>query len=255
MPAIRTPALDMINLPFSSEEFLEVFARYNDAVWPMQWVLTSAALVCVGLLFCTKPWASRLISLLLAGLWLWMALAYHLALFSEINPAAWWFGILFLLGAVAFDWFGVINDRLRFKAALDAWTVAGAFLLIFALVIYPMIGYGAGRRYPAVPSFGLPCPTTIFTIGLLLFAQAPAPRAVFVVPVSWSVIGALAAFRLDMAEDLGLLGAGAAGVAAMLLLHRPTDHTLRTNARRKMRYRQEVGHATGDGPNRQARGY
>ena len=179
-----------------------------------------------------------------------MALAYHLAFFSEINPAAWWFGVLFLLGALAFDWFGVVNDRLVFKAALDPWAVIGAFLLLFALVVYPAVGYAAGHRYPAVPTFGLPCPTTIFTLGLLLFAQAPAPRAVFVVPVTWSALGSLAAVRLGMAEDIILLAAGLAGAAAMLFLPRSRNFAPRLNAPRRWRRRREVEHAAGNRSNR-----
>lgn len=230
----------MVNLPFSAEEFLAVFAQYNESVWPMQWVLYTAALACVGLLFSDQPWASRMISLLLAGLWLWMALAYHFAFFAEINPAAWWFGILFLLGGMAFDWCGVINDRLRFHPARDAWSVTGGFLLFFALAIYPVISYALGRRYPAAPTFGLPCPTTIFTIGLLLFARAPIPRVVFIVPVLWSFVGALAAVWLDMAEDVWLLAAGTVGIAALAFLRRPTILALASNPSHRVRRREGV---------------
>jgi hypothetical protein len=230
----------MMKLPFSTEEFLAVLAQYNEAVWPMQLVLHGVALACVGLLFCAQPWASRMISLLLAGLWLWMALAYHFAFFAQINSAAWWFGILFLLGTMAFDWFGVVDDKLRFSASSSPWSLAGAVLLIFAILIYPMIGYAVGRRYPAAPTFGLPCPTTMFTLGLLLFAQAPVPRAVFIVPLLWSVIGALAAVWLDITEDVWLLGAGAAGIAAVLFLHGPTDLALHSHAPRTVRPREGV---------------
>jgi hypothetical protein len=230
----------MMNLPFDADQFLRVLVQYNQAVWPMQLVLYGAALACAGLLFCAQPWASRLIALLLTGLWLWMALAYHFAFFAQINPVAWWFGILFLLGAMAFDWFGVVEDKLRFRVSRNPWNLTGAILIVFATAIYPIIGYAVGRRYPAAPTFGLPCPTTIFTIGLLLFAEAPAPRAVFIVPLVWSAIGALAAVWLDIAEDIWLLAAGAVGVAAVLCLHGPTDLAVGSNAPRKVRPREGV---------------
>jgi hypothetical protein len=226
----------MKSLPFTSEQFFDVFVRYNEAVWPMQLVLHGAALICIGLLFVERVWASHMISLLLAGLWLWMALAYHLAFFAEINPAAWWFGILFTLGAMAFDWFGVVHDRLRFHASGGTWQVLGALLLIFALGIYPAVSYVMGRDYPAAPTFGLPGPTTVFTIGMLLFAAAPAPRAVFVVPILWSAIGSLLAFCFGMYEDMSLLVSGAAGLAAMFLLARPTILTLHSKAAHTLRW-------------------
>ncbi len=225
----------MKSLPFTSEQFFEVFVRYNDTVWPMQLVLNGAALICIGLLFVERAWASHMISLLLAGLWLWMALAYHLAFFSAINPAAWWFGILATLGALVFDWFGVVNDRLRFCASGGAWQVIGALLLIFALGIYPAVSYVIGHSYPAAPTFGLPCPTTVFTIGMLLFAEAPAPRAVFVVPILWSGIGSLATFCFGMYEDSSLLVSGAVGLTAMNYLARPTNLILRSKATHTVR--------------------
>jgi hypothetical protein len=211
----------MTNLPFNADQFFSVLVQYNQAVWPLQLVLNGAALACVALLFCSQPWASRMIALLLAGLWLWMALVYHYTFFAPINPAAWWFGVLFLLAGVAFDWFGVVVDKLRFRVSGDPWKLTGAVLIVWAVAVYPFISYALGRRYPAVPTFGLPCPTTIFTIGALLFAEAPLPRSVFFVPILWSAIGSLAAFWLGMLEDLSLLVAGLVGLAAVFNLHRP----------------------------------
>jgi hypothetical protein len=218
-----------MSLPFTTDQFMDVFVRYNEAVWPMQWVLNGVALLCVVLLFFPRAWTNRVISLVLAGMWLWMALAYHLAFFAPLNRAAWWFGMLFLLGGMAFDWFGVVGDKLRFHASLGTWQLIGAMLMLFALVIYPAISYAVGRRYPAMPTFGLPCPTTIFTIGLLLFAEAPIPRTVFAVPILSAGIGSLVAFWLGVTEDLTLLIAGAIGVAAVLDLHRASGLTVRSD--------------------------
>ncbi|HSB34572.1 MAG TPA: DUF6064 family protein, partial [Nitrospirota bacterium] len=59
-----------------------------------------------------------------------------------------------------------------------------------------------------------PCPTTIFTIGVLLFAAAPVPRSVFIIPVLWAAVASAAAFQFGVLQDLGLLPAGLAGIAA-----------------------------------------
>jgi Family of unknown function (DUF6064) len=220
----------VMSLPFTADQFLENLAQYNAAVWPMQLILNMVALACVGLLFKTQLWASRMISLLLTGVWLWMALAYHLAFFASINPIAWCFGVLFSLGGMVFDWLGVVNDRLRFHASGGGWQLTGAILLITALGIYPAVSYGMGHHYPAAPTFGLRCPTTIFTIGMLLFLDAPAPRNVFIVPILWSIVGTLGAVWLGMLEDLSLTAAGIIGLIAVLFLHGPTNLSLRSNA-------------------------
>jgi hypothetical protein len=91
---------------------------------------------------------------------------------------------------------------------------AGWALIAYALIAYPLLGHAFGHRYPALPTFGLPCPTTIFTFGVLLLAAAP--RALFVVPLAWSAIGSVAAFRLGVVQEYGLLAAGLIGLAAVL---------------------------------------
>lgn len=204
-----------MNLPFTPEQFFAVFARYNEAVWPMQMVLNAAALACVALLFRAGKWASRASCFLLALLWAWMAVAYHFTFFSRINPAAWLFGAFFLLGSAAFAWFGVIRTEVSLRPKRGSRAIVGATLMVFALVVYPTIGYAIGHRYPNAPTFGLPCPTTVFTLGLLLFAAPPVARWVFVVPLLWSAIGSIAAFQLGVVEDLGLLAAGIATLAVM----------------------------------------
>ena len=94
--------------------------------------------------------------------------------------------------------------------------MAGVVLIVFALVVYPVWSTYAGHPYPAIPTFGLPCPTTIFTIGLLAFAVPPTPRSPLVVPLLWCVVGAQAAFFLGVRPDLGLIAAAAAGIGLLV---------------------------------------
>jgi hypothetical protein len=67
-----------------------------------------------------------------------------------------------------------------------------------------------------MPTFGLPCPTTIFTIGVLAFLKRPHPRSVFIVPVLWCVVGATAAFVLGVTQDLALIVAGTVGIILLI---------------------------------------
>jgi hypothetical protein len=207
-------------MPFNSEQFLAVFGRYNDAVWPMQFVLVGAGLAAIALLLGRGASNGRMISGILTLLWAWMAIAYHFAFFAAINPLAWVFGAAFLLAAIAFGWVGVVKARLRFalRGGARGWT--GGVLLAYALLIYPLVGHAVGHRYPEIPTFGLPCPTTIFTLGLLMFAKVPFPRGIFAVPLLWSAVGASAAVHLGVVQDLGLVAAGVAGLAVVVQPHR-----------------------------------
>jgi len=184
----------------------------------MQVILTALAVTATIMAF-RRPglWQSRFISSVLAFYWAWMAVAYHFVFFTAINAAAWIFGLLFLAGAICFISTGILRNRLQFQFChcIRGWI--GGILIIFALGVYPLMGHLLGHRYPAVPTFGLPCPTTIFTIGMLLVAGSHTPKVVSLVPLIWSVIGSLAAFQLGVIQDLGLLVAGVIGAVALVL--------------------------------------
>ena len=208
-----------MNIPFTRAEFYGVFSAYNTAVWPMQLLLMALGVLAIVLLISQRKNASVGISAILAFLWAWQALAYHLAFFTAINPLAYLFAAVFMAGAGSFFWQGVVHRRLNFKSTgvTNGWrNWAGWGLIVFAGFIYPAWTYLAGHRYPAFPTFGLPCPTTLFTIGLLAFLVKPYPRSVFIVLVLWCFVGSQAAFVFDVQADLGLIVAGVLGLVLIV---------------------------------------
>jgi len=206
-----------MQLPFTIEQFYGVFREYNTSVWPAQILLVALAVVAVALVVVPRRWSGAGISSILAFLWAWLGLAFHLAFFTGINPGAYVFAGVSLAGAVIFLWQGVLRRKLEFRVVRSFRTVVGLILIVFALIMYPVWSHYAGHLYPAIPSFGLPCPTTIFTVGMLAFLVAPYPRSPFVVPVLWCLVGVQAAFLLGVPQDLGL---GVAGIVGIVLLAR-----------------------------------
>ena len=203
-------------LPFTAEQFFGVFRAYHAA-----WGLALPALLVVGVaaVACTlRPWrgSDAFVSGALALLWLWTGLVYHLGFFAAINPLAPAFAAASLAGAASFAVSGLIQRRLAFRWRRDARSAASAALIAYALVLYPVGAALSGHPYPEMPTFGLPCPTTLFTIGLLGLLQRPHPRTPLVVPLAWCLVGMQAAFRLQVWPDLGLIPAAA--LAAWLLV-------------------------------------
>ncbi|MGZ8491070.1 MAG: DUF6064 family protein [Gemmatirosa sp.] len=204
-----------MRLPFTLVQFLDVMRRYNEAVWPMQLPLLLLGIGAVVLSVRGAPRAGRAVSAILGALWLWMGLAYHLAFFRAINPAALLFAAAFVAQGMLFLWLGAWRDRITFAVRADRAGVAGAALVLYALVAYPLIGHVLGHRWPAAPTFGLPCPTTILTLGLLTWAAPRSPRvlaALLVIPIGWAVVGTSAALQLGMREDFGLTVAAVVAV-------------------------------------------
>lgn len=205
-----------MQLPFTVEQFFDVIRAYNAAVWPAQVVLVALAVAAVVLVVVPRRWSGVGISLILAILWAWLGLVYHLAFFTTINPVAYAFAAMSVAGAAAFFWQGVVRQRLRFRWVASARAAVGLGLVVFALVVYPAWSSDSGHGYPDLPTFGLPCPTTIFTIGLLAFAIRPFPRSTLVAPVLWCFVGAQAAFLFGVHADLALIVAGLVGVVLLV---------------------------------------
>jgi Family of unknown function (DUF6064) len=203
-------------LPFTTEQFFGVFRAYNETVWPAQWVLGALAVAALWLAARPSRWSHRAISAILGVLWLWLGLAYHLAFFAAINPLAYAFAAVCVAGGLAFLWLGAVRRRLRFQLSPRGRGGVGLLLVAFAGVVYPAWSVLAGHRYPAFPTFGLPCPTTLFTMGMLAFLVPPYPRAALVAPLLWCLVGAQAAFLLGVPQDLGLLVAAAFGIFLLM---------------------------------------
>lgn len=206
-----------MNLPFTQQQFFDVFERYNLAIWPIQIIAYGLGLVVVALLIWRLTLTDRAISAILALFWIWMGAAYHLAFFSEINPAAVAFGALFVLQGALFAFAGVVRPGLVFRARWGALAAVGVVMIAYALVGYPLLGLAFGHEFPRAPMFGVvPCPTTIFTFGLLLWTTGRVPKYLLAIPLLWALVGVSAALTLGVAQDYGLGVAGLLGTALVV---------------------------------------
>lgn len=207
---------DTMPLPFTREQFFDIFAAYNAAVWPAQWIAYGIGAIALAGALRASALASRILSACLAVMWLWTGAVYHGLFFASINGAACLFAGLFVLQGIAFVAAGVIGERLSFAARRGAWGAIGWALIVYAGLLYPLIGLAAGHASERLPMFGItPCPVTIFTAGLLLLARPPLPAALVVIPALWSLIGGSAALLLGVPQDGMLPVAGVLLVASL----------------------------------------
>jgi hypothetical protein len=197
-----------MGLPFTREEFFDLLAAYNTALWPAVVTLWMASAVACGSLMSRRRSHDRWMSGLLAVHWAWSAIAYHVAFFTRINPAAWLFAVIYLVQAGLFVWLGLIRQDLSYRSSRTAWSWVGWVLMTYAL-LYPAITVVEHGSIVRVPIFALPCPTTIFTAGALLLASSPR-ISLAIIPIIWSAIGGSAAFLLGVSADYALPVAGVA---------------------------------------------
>ena len=191
-----------MRVPFTPQQFLDVFGAYNSALWPFVIGLWLVTLV-FGVRLVRGQVRSVTLSALAAVHWAWSGLVYHALFFTDINPAAWLFAGAFLLEAGAFIWFGMVRRSLVFKWDRTVRHAAAGVLFAYSLA-YPFLVLASGHDVPRAPLFAVPCPTTLFTAALLLTAVRPAPLLVFVIPVMWATLAGTAATALGITPDLML---------------------------------------------------
>jgi hypothetical protein len=212
-----------MNIPFTATQFFEVMKSYNNSIYPLQYILCLLAALIIILSFLRSSEINVQASLVISYLWLWMGIVYHWFFFSEINPAAYVFSIAFIVQGLLFLYAGVIRKELSFGYIRGVYGNTGAIFLVYALIIYPVLSHFLGHRYPFTPTFGLPCPTTIFTFGMLLWTSGKIPAYLLIIPVLWSLIGTSAAFNFGMKEDFGLLISSL--ITTILLIRRRKNYT------------------------------
>ncbi|MGE5796790.1 MAG: DUF6064 family protein, partial [Ignavibacteria bacterium] len=144
-----------MKLPFTADQFLEIFKSYNESIFPIQIIFYLIAAIALFLLFSNAD-KSRIISLMLSFFWLWIGIVYHIIFFSKINKAAYLFGSLFILQGIIFFIYGIVSNKLIFRYNKNTLNKAGIIFISYALIIYPVLGYFLGRSYPYSITIGLP---------------------------------------------------------------------------------------------------
>jgi len=199
-------------MPFSVEMLLDYFAVYNERIWPMQLLGYVAGLLTLVPLFRPGKTWNRVVTGVLALLWLWIGLVFWLQAASQMAmlyvPT-----VLFTVQGVLFL-YALARDRITYGPAGRVATAVGLTFIAYALAGYPLVGLWVGHVYPhAVLSPLFPCPAIILTFGVLLFARRM-PLHLLVIPTFWAMSGVLW-FYLGMVEDAGLVIAGVVGVVML----------------------------------------
>jgi Family of unknown function (DUF6064) len=203
---------------FTLAEFLEMMSRYNVTFWPLQLVAYALGIAAVVLALRSTAYSSKIISVILALFWLWVGVVFNWAYFRPLYPMAVAFVALFVIEAGVLVYTGVFKQSLSFKFKADANGIAGALLVLYAMIGYPAIEYLLGRGYPSLLPFGLvPCPMTVFTFGLLLWTDKKLPWYVWAIPFLYSLSGVIPIW-LGIVEDVGLVAAGL--LATGMILYR-----------------------------------
>jgi len=175
---------------FSQSAYYRQFELYNQAVWPLHIVAILFGLLILYALWKKPAWAGRVISLLLAVIWIWVAVAFLYQRFHQIHVVADWYAYGFILQAAIIVWYGAIKNRLALSVENMLRKITGSGLLLVAYIFYPFIAYISGRSWMQLEMFALaPDPTVLATLGVLIFYKLPV--ILYSIPVIWLLISAI----------------------------------------------------------------
>jgi Family of unknown function (DUF6064) len=203
-------------LPFSRSELLDGLARYNAVYWPVEIGAFALGIAITALLIRNSAAFMRTACLGLALMWIWTAIAYFWIEFANISRAGQFLAPFFVFQGLLLVKVGLSGGKLRQQCRFDWPTTLGAVMIGFALLAYPLIGLFAGFDFASLPMFGVtPASLTLFTLGVFLMADRVFPRALWMLPLLWTIVGGAAALIFGFPQDLALLASAVLAVTAI----------------------------------------
>ncbi len=175
----------------------------------MWWHCGIAAL---ALAFRGRP---RAVPALLSLAWCWVGYAFYIALYANLNWAAWWVGAIFIGQGVLLLACSLRPGRAQLRSARDP---VGCGIAVFGLAVWPLLGPVMGSPWAGAEVFGVaPAPTVVVTLGLL--TALPRYRLLLLpVPLLWSIVVAVPTAMVLNDPDGYAAGAVAVLVAVVLAL-------------------------------------
>lgn len=177
---------------FSERVYYRQFELYNHAIWPLHVLAILFSFVIVYTLW-KKPaaaWSGRLIAVLLALSWVWVAWAFLYNRFYQIHVVANWYALGFVLQAGLIFWYGMIKNQFTLSEQNRSKINIGLVLLFISFILYPFIALMTGRSWLQFEMFSLaPDPTVLATVAILALSKVS--TVLYVIPLIWLLISAV----------------------------------------------------------------
>jgi len=206
-------------LMFSSRSYYRLIESYNAAIWPAHLLALVAGVIVLGAIARPRQHLQRSAALVLAAAWGWVAWAYHLERYAEINTAAPYFAAAFAVQALLLCWLAYRPGNAAPAPQPLAFGLSG-----LAILAYPLLALARdGGTWRQAEVFGIvPDPTVVATMGVLLAWRAPA--IFWLIPVSWCLVSCATLMELKIGHAWLLPALALTAVlAAIMVSKKPRD--------------------------------
>ena len=208
-----------MNISLTLEQMLSVFEAYNTATWIIQIVACLLGITAVFLTVKTSAYSSRIITAILSLIWLWTGIVFCIMYWAPGFTPSYGYAALYIIQGIIF-FTGILKPKLSFRFTADIYSFLGILFIVYSMVGYTLVGYFLGHIYPQSVSIILaPCPTVVFTFGILLLTDKKVPKYILIIPLLWSLCGIMPVY-MGIREDIGLIIAGVLGTTLILVRDR-----------------------------------
>ncbi|SBR47211.1 DUF6064 family protein [Halomonas sp. HL-93] len=178
-------------IPFTAEVYFRLLERMGETFWPLQ--LLTLALGAATLVLALRH-RTRIACLLPAPLWAFVAVAFFIQRYAELNWAGGYVGYAFiaqalLLVVMALTGWGMDNAT----RATHPPVIIGIAVTLFGLIIMPLVAPLSGGAWLQAEVFGIHAdPTAVTTLGLvLIMLRGFALWIAAIIPALWLVVSGL----------------------------------------------------------------
>jgi hypothetical protein len=184
--------------------FQKTMAECNNAVWPAQIIFYVLSIFFIFTSINTKNISNKMNILILSSLWVWNGAVTLLMHFTRFHAQYYVWGVVWILQGLAIFYYGIYKKQINFRIKKDLYSITGLIFILYALIVYPLIGAWLGHPFPKGPIFGTaPCPTVIFTFSVFLFSENRVKPYLMYFPLLWALMSLYPIIGMGVYADIG----------------------------------------------------
>jgi len=199
----------------SADMFWNTISSYNNATIFYQTVIFFIGLLLTIWLY-TNPSQKAKVSMkiYLAFCFAWISIVFFILYDKSVIGhfiASPLFGVISILFIV--DIF-VNKTKFEFNKIKAIQIVVAIFYLLY--LIYPILSFIIGHRFPKIVTLIMPCPITVFAITIMVHSMPKIDKKVFVLLLIWGITALPKVFKFQVPEDWILFASGIYGLAMLI---------------------------------------
>ncbi|MCX4191486.1 DUF6064 family protein [Methylophaga sp. OBS1] len=183
-------------IPFTADIYFRLLERMSESYWPLQLLTMILGMVSVWLALHQR---ARIVSLLMAPLWAFVAVAFFIQLYAELNWAGRYMAYAFFIQAglllTAF-----LSPGFNSSPGNAVVTFLASIIALSGLIGLPVAGLLMTGNWWQAEVFGVfPDPTSVTTLGLaLVLFRGWRSWLMTLIPILWLSYSGLTLWALDI---------------------------------------------------------